>query len=336
MAAYQPIPSMAVYAASKAFVLSFTEALWGEARGTGLRVMSAAPGLTRTEFFDAQGSAAYRGRYQTPEQVVENVLRAIERSDPPPSMVSGRGNSLGAALVRLLSRRRAVLVAARAGASSMPPARDKVVTDAGSTRPRNPRGQGARLRDDIVRAAGELMDEHGTDQAVTLRAVARRLGISVPSIYAHFPDVAAIFRAVVEDAFVVLEDRLGAAASGSGPDPVERLHTIGAAYLTFAFESPLRYRLLFGGLWSPPEPVGDEPARPDAPLLVGEGTFAVIRQAVADCVDAGRSGSEDMFATATACWVTLHGLAGLQPAAPRFPWPADLLGTLLDRVALID
>lgn len=134
MAAYQPIPSMAVYAASKAFVLSFTEALWGEARGTGLRVMSAAPGLTRTEFFDAQGSAAYRGRYQTPDQVVENVLRAIERSDPPPSMISGRSNSLGAALVRLLSRRRVVLVAARAGASSMPPARDKVVTGAGSTR----------------------------------------------------------------------------------------------------------------------------------------------------------------------------------------------------------
>lgn len=208
---------------------------------------------------------------------------------------------------------------------------------AGTTgRARNPRGQGARLRDDIVRAAGELMDEHGTDQAVTLRAVARRLGISAPSIYAHFPDVGAIFRAVIEDAFVVLEEQLRSAVAGAGPDPVERLHALGAAYLAFAVESPLRYRLLFGGLWSPPEPAGDEPARPDAPLLVGEGTFAVIRQVVADCVDAGRSRSDDMFGTATACWVTLHGLAGLQPAAPRFPWPADLLVTLLDRVALIE
>ena len=203
-------------------------------------------------------------------------------------------------------------------------------------RTRNPRGQGARLRDDIVRAAGELMDEHGTDQAVTLRAVARRLGISAPSIYAHFADVGEIFRAVIEDAFVVLEGRLRAAAAEGGADPVDRLHAVGAAYLAFALDSPLRYRLLFGGLWSPPEPAPDEPARPDAPLLVGEETFAVIRQAVVDCVEVGRSRSDDVFGTATACWVTLHGLAGLQPAAPRFPWPADLLGTLLDRVALIE
>lgn len=203
-------------------------------------------------------------------------------------------------------------------------------------RARNPRGQGARLRDDIVRAAGGLMDEHGTDQAVTLRAVARRLGISAPSIYAHFADVGAIFRAVVEDAFVALEGQLRTAAAGAGPDPVDRLHAIGGAYHAFALESPLRYRLLFGGLWSPPEPAGDESAGPDDPLIVGDAPFTIVRQAVADCVAAGRSRSDDVFATATACWVTLHGLARLQPAAPRFPWPADLLNTLLDRVALIE
>jgi AcrR family transcriptional regulator len=50
-------------------------------------------------------------------------------------------------------------------------------------RVRNRRGQGGRLRTDIVTAAAELLDEAGTEQAVTLRAVARRIGIAAPSIY---------------------------------------------------------------------------------------------------------------------------------------------------------
>jgi short-subunit dehydrogenase len=65
LAAYGPIPNMAVYAATKAFVLSFTEALWQESLGTGLRVIALSPGATRTEFFEVVGTdrrtAARRG-----------------------------------------------------------------------------------------------------------------------------------------------------------------------------------------------------------------------------------------------------------------------------------
>lgn len=56
MAYYQPVPNMAVYGASKAFVLSFTEALWQESHGTGLRVIALSPGATKTEFFDVVGT----------------------------------------------------------------------------------------------------------------------------------------------------------------------------------------------------------------------------------------------------------------------------------------
>jgi uncharacterized protein len=55
MAAYNPVPRMATYGAAKAFVLSFTEALWYEYRGTGLRVLALSPSATRTEFFDIAG-----------------------------------------------------------------------------------------------------------------------------------------------------------------------------------------------------------------------------------------------------------------------------------------
>src|SRR6266699_2270977 len=53
LAAFQPCPYMAVYGATKAFVLSFSEALWGEYRTKGVRVLALCPGETATEFFQA-------------------------------------------------------------------------------------------------------------------------------------------------------------------------------------------------------------------------------------------------------------------------------------------
>ena len=66
-AAYQPTPNMAVYGAAKAFVLSFTEALWYESRGTGLRVLALSPGATSTEFFGVVGTDRSRWRHTTPD-----------------------------------------------------------------------------------------------------------------------------------------------------------------------------------------------------------------------------------------------------------------------------
>ncbi|MBU2664808.1 SDR family oxidoreductase [Actinoplanes bogorensis] len=117
MAAYTPNPGMAVYGACKAFVLSFTEALWYESRGTGLRVLSLAPGLTRTEFFDELAGGAYSGSYQMPEQVVGEAMRALDRGRRP-SIQSGWRNALVVSLPRFLSRRRTVMVAGLFGARS--------------------------------------------------------------------------------------------------------------------------------------------------------------------------------------------------------------------------
>jgi len=113
-AAYQPTPGMAVYGATKAFVLSFTEALWAEARGTGLRVLAVSPGPTKTEFFDVVGSEdAAVGRKQTSAQVIDTAFRALDRADGGPSVVSGRSNHLTALATRLLSRRTLARTSAR-------------------------------------------------------------------------------------------------------------------------------------------------------------------------------------------------------------------------------
>jgi short-subunit dehydrogenase len=111
IAAYQPIPTMAVYGAAKAFVLSFTEALWYESRSTGLRVLSLAPGATQTEFFEVAGEAAGGGvKRATPSEVVTVALRALDRGTQP-SVIYGGGNRVLSVVSRLFSRRRIAIFA---------------------------------------------------------------------------------------------------------------------------------------------------------------------------------------------------------------------------------
>jgi len=73
-AAFQPMPYQAGYAATKAFVLSFTEALAEELRGTGVHVMAAHPGGTATSFFDGSTATLQAARLDTPEKVAADTL----------------------------------------------------------------------------------------------------------------------------------------------------------------------------------------------------------------------------------------------------------------------
>ncbi len=80
-ASFQPIPYMSTYAATKAFVTSFSEAIAEENRAFGIQVLACCPGATATNFFDTAGMKepfAVKG-VQTPEQVVEETLRALEK-----------------------------------------------------------------------------------------------------------------------------------------------------------------------------------------------------------------------------------------------------------------
>lgn len=107
MAAYQADPTMAVYGACKAFVLSLTEALWYEARGTGLRVLALSPGATDTEFFDVAGDRADGGsRRMSADAVVATALGALARRNPPPSVIAGRSNRFSEVVARIVGRRR--------------------------------------------------------------------------------------------------------------------------------------------------------------------------------------------------------------------------------------
>jgi short-subunit dehydrogenase len=113
-AAYQPCPNMALYGATKAFVLSFTEALAHETRASGLRVLALSPGATRTEFFEVVGTeSAAVGRFQTPAQVVSLAFGRLDRRRMPLSAVSGAGNAASAVFARIMPRRLTLAVSGR-------------------------------------------------------------------------------------------------------------------------------------------------------------------------------------------------------------------------------
>jgi uncharacterized protein len=115
MAAYAPSPRRAVYGATKTFVLTFTEALWAELRGTGVTVFALSPGATSTEFNQVVGTddATAGVRMRAPEDVVATALTHLDRRDPGPSIIDGRGNRLSANVVRVLTRRATVTLMGR-------------------------------------------------------------------------------------------------------------------------------------------------------------------------------------------------------------------------------
>lgn len=102
-AAFQPVPYMATYAATKAFVLSFSEALAEENRAAGVRVMALCPGATDTNFFQAaEGDRPPMRIMETPEQVVSTALQALDAGRA--SVVSGWSNRLVAQSSRFAPR----------------------------------------------------------------------------------------------------------------------------------------------------------------------------------------------------------------------------------------
>jgi short-subunit dehydrogenase len=103
-AAFQPVPYMATYAATKAFVLSFTEALWEENRPYGIRLMALCPGVTDTNFFEASRMQRPPARTsQTADQVVDTALRAFKRGKS--SVVSGWANLIMTESERVVPRK---------------------------------------------------------------------------------------------------------------------------------------------------------------------------------------------------------------------------------------
>jgi AcrR family transcriptional regulator len=191
-----------------------------------------------------------------------------------------------------------------------------------AARRRARRGEGEALRQEILAAAVALLAETGNEDAVSIRAVADRVGVTPPSIYLHFADKEALVEAVCLEAFASFDDRLSAAAA-SRDDPVELLQAIGRAYVEFALERPEHYRFMF--MRRPPAGLSE----PTAAELESIGGLALVVTAVQAAQRQGLiDTAKDAGLVSYALWSAAHGIAALLIAKPHFPWG--------DRDALIE
>lgn len=111
-ASFQPVPGMAVYAATKAFVRSFTSALWGEVKGTNVRVLTVNPGATSTEFFKI-AEAKPAGKLAPVSDVVNATFKALDAKNSSPSIVVGGQNAVMAHFTRLVPVKAVINIAGK-------------------------------------------------------------------------------------------------------------------------------------------------------------------------------------------------------------------------------
>ena len=185
------------------------------------------------------------------------------------------------------------------------------------TRPRAKKGEGEHLRTEILEAAEQLLLETGSEDAVSIRAVADATGVTPPSIYRHFTDKQHLLFEVCSRHFSRLSDFVADAVADAG-DPVAALEAMGRAYVRFSVENPEHYRILFMTRPAELKPETEIPAPP---------AFLHHVESVQRAQDAGvlRHDVDPMLAALT-LWAGAHGITSLLIAKPRFPWPdLDLL-----------
>jgi AcrR family transcriptional regulator len=197
-------------------------------------------------------------------------------------------------------------------------------------RVRNPRGSGALLGQQIVTTALGIVDDTGAD-GLTLRGLARMIGVSPPAIYAHFADIDAILLAVARHAFADLADHLTAAGDGITA-PAERLRAVCRAYLDYAERHPGRYHVMFSGQWDATAAVERGTVDQHVIDTLGQGALSVFTNAVRACAGTDTPTLSDPFTEAVTTWVFLHGYAHQRLVARAFPWPPGIAEHIVDNV----
>lgn len=175
---------------------------------------------------------------------------------------------------------------------------------------RSRRGQGDKLRDEILDAAERLLVDLGNENAVSIRAVADAVGRTPPSIYMHFADKDELIMQVCSRRFVELGRFVAEAGAGSD-DPLESLRLQGEAYIRFGLSHPEHYKVLM--MTSKLETVefGSE--------LPGMATFQDLVDSVQRCIDANVfQGERDALQIALALWSAVHGITALLITFPKF------------------
>jgi len=111
-ASFQPVPGMAVYSSTKAFVRNFTASVWGEIKTKNVRVLAVNPGATKSEFFEVANARPF-GTVMPSQAVVDTMFKALDARNSRPSVVVGGINSLTARLSAMMGTKAVTKVASK-------------------------------------------------------------------------------------------------------------------------------------------------------------------------------------------------------------------------------
>lgn len=206
------------------------------------------------------------------------------------------------------------------------------MTDPAASQPSSPRrtrarrGEGARLREEILEAAEALLLETGDESAVSIRAVAEAAGCTPPSIYRHFPDKNELLYAVCDRHFAKLDTIVAGAIDGVD-DPIDALREAARTYVRFGIENPEHYRIMLCR-----KPLA-QPVAWDAERVLDNADFRRLLDLNAAAIAKYGTGQDPLVLTC-AGWAAVHGLVTLYNDNPRFPWPDfdALVDTVVDMV----
>jgi AcrR family transcriptional regulator len=155
------------------------------------------------------------------------------------------------------------------------------------------------LRASLIAIGLELIEEKGI-QALTLREIGGRLGVSRSAAYRHFTDKAHLLGEICEAGFTEFADALQSARDSAAPDFASRISAMGVAYVRFAAEHRAHFEVMFGQNWEPHHsPSGDR-------------AFGILEGTIREGQQSGDVRPGDSIALARLVWSMVHGISMLQ------------------------
>lgn len=152
-------------------------------------------------------------------------------------------------------------------------------------------------RDLVVRTARATVEHEGVE-GLSLRGLARELGVTAPALYAYVQDKQDLLAALATERFERLVERFDAIDE---TDPLERIRALSRAYVDHAIEAPALFHLM---LRYPPRPVAGMEAFPPATRA-----FEEAAEATAAAIRAGQLAVDDAAVASLTMWAAVHGVA---------------------------